>query len=67
MVVLSEYFSESSENMKAQVCRSENDAYFIQYIKGGEVFKTETFPGKSVHYVEDAAENWALGIKILNG
>jgi hypothetical protein len=31
----------------------------------GNVFYTESFHGKSVHYVEDAAENWALGHKIL--
>lgn len=29
------------------------------------VFFTEDFPGKSTRYVEDAAENWALGIKKL--
>ena len=26
----------------------------------------EDFPNKSLRYVEDAAENWALGIKKLN-
>ena len=30
-------------------------------------FFEEEFPGKSVNYVEDAAENWALGIKKLEG
>lgn len=28
-------------------------------------FFCEEFPGKDVSYVEDAAENWALGIKKL--
>ena len=29
------------------------------------LFFTEDFPQKSINYVEDAAENWALGIKKL--
>ena len=66
MRVLTEYISEQSNLMSARVCEN-NGAYFIEYVKASSVFKTETFPGKSVHYVEDAAENWALGIKTLNG
>jgi hypothetical protein len=33
----------------------------------GLIFHTEKFEGHSLHYVENAAENWALGIKVLNG
>jgi hypothetical protein len=32
-----------------------------------EHFKEELFAGKSRNYAEDAAENWALNIKTLNG
>ena len=41
----------------------ETTEYFIQYKKDGECFFTEEFPGHSLYYVEDAAENWALGVK----
>lgn len=39
---------------------------YIQYFDdNGRLFFTEEFPNNSLHYVEDAAENWALGIKKL--
>jgi hypothetical protein len=45
-------------------------ALFVGYISGdsgwkAEKFFVEDFPDKSMRYVEDAAENWALGIKKL--
>jgi hypothetical protein len=42
---------------------SATDYYLKYYEKNGRCFHTESFPGRSVYYVEDAAENWALGIK----
>lgn len=43
-----------------------DETFHIAYINAdGEKFFTEHFPDKSVHYVKDAAENWTLGIKIL--
>lgn len=39
---------------------------FVRYFDdNGKHFFTEEFPGKSIHYVNDAAENWTLGIKKL--
>ena len=64
--ILSEYTSEKSVLMTARVCESDG-SFFIEYTKNGDVFKTEAFPGKSLYYVESAAENWATGIKVLNG
>jgi hypothetical protein len=44
------------------------DYYYIDYYdQGGNKFYTETFPGKSIHYVEDAAENWSINTKVLHG
>jgi len=43
------------------------ESYIDYYDTKGNVFYTEYFEGKSVHYVEDAAENWALGYKKLDG
>lgn len=47
----------------------ENDSshYSINYFVNGVLQKTETFPDRSIFYVEDAAENWLNGIKKLNG
>lgn len=40
--------------------------YVIEYYDNkGHAFFFETFPNKSLRYVEDAAENWALGLKKL--
>lgn len=43
----------------------EEHAYIKYFDNNGKRFFTEDFPGKSTRYVEDAAENWALGIKKL--
>jgi len=44
----------------------EEYAYITYHEENGSRFDSEDFPGKSLRYVEDAAENWALGIKKLN-
>ena len=39
---------------------------YVQYFDdNGRLFFTEEFPDRSLHYVEDAAVNWAIGIKKL--
>jgi len=40
-------------------------AYIKYFDNNNKVFYTEEFPNNSIRYVEDAAENWALGIKKL--
>jgi len=44
----------------------EEMAYIEYFDDNGKQFFSEDFPGKSMRYVEDAAENWALGIKKLD-
>lgn len=44
----------------------EEMAYVDYFDDHGKKFFTEDFPNKSIRYVEDAAENWALGIKKLD-
>ncbi len=46
----------------------EEEQFYIKYYKEGEAarFHTEELKGKSLRYVEDAAENWALGIKKID-
>lgn len=42
------------------------EMYQIDYYdNNGRHFFMEEFPNKTMRYVEDAAENWALGIKKL--
>ena len=43
----------------------EEHAYLTYHKENGKRFFKEDFPNKSLRYVEDAAENWALGIKKL--
>jgi hypothetical protein len=61
--VVSVYYTEKGEEARV-VHTFEDGEYFIEYANSeGKVFFTENFPGKSQHYVQDAAENWTLGIK----
>lgn len=68
-MLISTHFKENAQSARAEVLKNEaGDYYFIDYYDaGGNKFYTEAFPGKSIHYVEDAAENWALNVKVLNG
>ena len=43
----------------------EEMAYIEYYDENDKWFFKEEFPNKSIRYVEDAAENWALGVKKL--
>jgi len=43
-----------------------NEEYYIEYYNSSnKLFMNEFFPGKSIHYVGSAAENWCSGIKKL--
>lgn len=67
---LSTFYKEDSSGPRAEMFINENDVIGLNYYMGigdTEPFKTEMFPGKHESYVEDAAENWTMGIKILNG
>jgi len=41
----------------------DSDTFYIDFFVEGENVKTEEFPGKSIHFLNSAAENWAVGIK----
>lgn len=65
---LSTYHSDLGKGY-AEVHMNFKDEYaYIEYFDDNKKrFFTEDFPGKSLRYVEDAAENWALGIKKIAG
>ena len=62
ITLISEYFKD--DHQKANVLEL-NGVYMIEYIKDDVVFYKELFDNNTLQYVEDAAENWALGIKKL--
>ena len=41
----------------------DSDTFYIDFFVEGKSVKTEEFPGKSIHFLNSAAENWAVGIK----
>ena len=66
--LMSEYYKEDGSVAKIyQVVNDLDDRdafYSITYKdKNGVNIGTEDFPYKSIYFVEDAAENWTLGIK----
>lgn len=64
---ISTYYSEDDRKGHAVVYFNfkEEMASIRYYDNEGHMFFIEEFPNKSLQYVEDTAENWALGIKKL--
>jgi len=61
------YKDDSTEYCELHVDLKEEFFYIKYFDDRKNRFYTEEFKGKSLRYVEDAAENWALGIKKLEG
>ena len=63
---ISTYYSDHDEGHCDVMLDLKQEMFFIEYYdNNGKMFFTEEFPNKSMRYVEDAGENWALGIKKL--
>ena len=63
---ISTYYSDHNEGYAEVWIDFKEEIAFIKYFDdNNNRFFEEDFPGKSIRYVEDAAENWALGIKKL--
>ncbi len=64
---LSTFYAESNKG-KAEVHMNYKEEYaHIEYFDSNDKrFFIEEFPNKTLRYVEDAAENWSLGIKKLH-
>jgi hypothetical protein len=63
---LSTYYSEIGKGYcEVHMDFKEEMAYIKYFDNNGKMFFTEDFPEKSIHYVNDAAENWCIGIKKL--
>jgi len=59
-------FENSEKLMRAEVFDTK-EGYRIDYYGPSGLLQSENFNGVSIHYVQDAAENWLQGIKKLNG
>lgn len=65
--LISTYYHETADGEFCQLHFNFKLEYaYLKYYRNQKLFFTEEFPGKSIRYVEDAAENWALGLKKLN-
>lgn len=66
-MLVSTYFKEDVSGPRAEIHKSPGGYYIQYYDATGNMIKTESHFEKSIHWVENVAENWALGIKNLNG
>lgn len=65
---ISTYYSDHGEGYAEVWMDFKEELAFIKYYDDNDnKFFEEDFPGKAIRYVEDAAENWALGYKKLEG
>ena len=63
---ISTYYADDGRGYCEINVNYKEEMFYIKYFDDNrKLFFTEDFPNKSMRYVEDAAENWALGIKKL--
>ena len=68
MTVISTFFKEEGGfKARADVVLDNGVCKMVVYDQNGEFVAEKSFPDKSVHYAESAAENWALAFQVLNG
>lgn len=65
--LVSTHWSESPKGAYAEVHTDGTDRWIDYFDDQGHKFFREDFPDHSIFFVEDAAENWASGIKVLHG
>tara|TARA_R110000823_G_scaffold174825_2_gene307434 strand:- start:418 stop:633 length:216 start_codon:yes stop_codon:yes gene_type:complete len=65
---LSTHYSEKGKGKCEIHVDMKQEMFYIKYYDNNDRrFFTEDFESKTLRYVEDAAENWTLGIKKLEG
>ena len=64
--VLSEFWSDDSYKKALVFVDANTQCYFVEFydvhLSGLKIVDTISYPGKSLRYAEDAAENYTLGI-----
>lgn len=67
-MVISSYFKEETYGrVRADVVGFDGTYQIRYYDQSGVCYRTEDFRGKGLQEVENIAEDWALGVKTLNG
>lgn len=66
-MLITTYFKEDASGPRAEVHKTENGYCIEYYDNSGNLMLSEPHVGKSIHWVESAAENWSQGVKNLNG
>lgn len=62
-MLISEYVSDDRK-LKAQVHKIEGE-FHVDYFEDDKFVVTEGYPGKSQSWAEAAAENYTMGIKVI--
>ena len=65
-MLISKYYKDDGTVAEVHSNQVEHTHYYIVYKDKNGIIDKEIFHDKSIHYVEDAAENYALGIKQIN-
>ena len=64
---ISTYYADDNRGYCELHVDYKEEMFYLKYFDDhGKQFFTEEYPNRSMRYVEDAAENWALGIKKLD-
>ena len=63
MMTLSEHYNEDKTKKAVVGVNMKTHCYHVEYWSDGKYSGMEFYPGKSVHWAIDCAENWVLGIK----
>jgi hypothetical protein len=66
-MLLSTYQKDSDNPARAEIHEDRRGYKIHFYSPDGSLFKTESYHDKSIFYVQDVAENYISGIKVLNG
>ena len=67
MTKVNQFLGERAGKKLCAEIHKDINGYKIQFYIDDNLVNEETFYDKSIHYVEDACENWLNGIKVLNG
>jgi hypothetical protein len=62
-MLISEYWSDD-KTKRAEVRKYEGD-FFVDFYQGDEYIQTERYINKSQSWAEAAAENYTMGIKVV--
>jgi hypothetical protein len=59
---ISEYYSNDKQKKATVLLDPSTSVYWVDFFKDNKCFISLPYPGKSIHFVEDVAENFVTGI-----